>query len=407
LHQNKLSRLLPDLNHLLLTHSDVREAFPQICRRLNRVLAHQHAVISLYDPESARFHVYAQHSPPGASLPKDLSLQLEGSPCGAVYRSRQPIVVDDLRSADFNGETAQELLKHGRRSGCWAPLQTADSVLGAFSVSSGRPGSYRVDDAYLLNEVAGQVSLALASQLAQQQLHAMQAQLREQTYDWNRSFRDIAATAACGVVQWGADGLIADANDFFLTMVGHTRDDIRKGLNCSDLTDEGPYLGLRSAAEEALLDHGSFEPFQQEYRRPDGTRVAVLVSSGILNQKRPPWNALVVDLGSGRLRPRALHETPSPSSVDGGYTMAANSPAIRQILLEVEQAAPNLEVLPVLAPTQATGQQTLRNLERDYIARILHDTNGVVGGNHGAASILGMKRTTLQYKMKKLDIPRR
>ena len=34
LRQNELSRLLPDLNRILLTNSDLRQAFPQICHRL-------------------------------------------------------------------------------------------------------------------------------------------------------------------------------------------------------------------------------------------------------------------------------------------------------------------------------------------------------------------------------------
>jgi formate hydrogenlyase transcriptional activator len=45
-------------------------------------------------------------------------------------------------------------------------------------------------------------------------------------------------------------------------------------------------------------------------------------------------------------------------------------------------------------------------VEREHIRHVLHDTNGVIGGKHGAASRLGLKRTTLQYKMKKLEISR-
>jgi formate hydrogenlyase transcriptional activator len=37
---------------------------------------------------------------------------------------------------------------------------------------------------------------------------------------------------------------------------------------------------------------------------------------------------------------------------------------------------------------------------------VLKDTKGVVGGNGGAAAKLGLKRTTLNSKLKKLDIRR-
>lgn len=46
------SRLAPDLNSFLLCHSDLRRSFPRISRMLHRVLAHQHAELTLYDPES-------------------------------------------------------------------------------------------------------------------------------------------------------------------------------------------------------------------------------------------------------------------------------------------------------------------------------------------------------------------
>jgi formate hydrogenlyase transcriptional activator len=48
--------------------------------------------------------------------------------------------------------------------------------------------------------------------------------------------------------------------------------------------------------------------------------------------------------------------------------------------------------------------QTLAAAERDAIVRALRDANGKVGGPNGAAAKLGMKRTTLQARMRKLKI---
>jgi formate hydrogenlyase transcriptional activator len=49
---------------------------------------------------------------------------------------------------------------------------------------------------------------------------------------------------------------------------------------------------------------------------------------------------------------------------------------------------------------------TLKDLEREYILRALNESNWVVAGRSGAAAKLGMKRTSLQYKMQKLGIIR-
>jgi formate hydrogenlyase transcriptional activator len=49
---------------------------------------------------------------------------------------------------------------------------------------------------------------------------------------------------------------------------------------------------------------------------------------------------------------------------------------------------------------------TLKDLEREHILRALNESNWVVAGRSGAAAKLGMKRTSLQYKMQRLGIIR-
>lgn len=46
----------------------------------------------------------------------------------------------------------------------------------------------------------------------------------------------------------------------------------------------------------------------------------------------------------------------------------------------------------------------LADVDRDEIIRALKDADGQIGGEHGAASRLGLKRTTLIARMKKLGI---
>ena len=48
--------------------------------------------------------------------------------------------------------------------------------------------------------------------------------------------------------------------------------------------------------------------------------------------------------------------------------------------------------------------RTLAEAERVHIVDVLGQTRGVVGGRGGAAARLGMKRTTLLYRMQKLGI---
>jgi formate hydrogenlyase transcriptional activator len=59
---------------------------------------------------------------------------------------------------------------------------------------------------------------------------------------------------------------------------------------------------------------------------------------------------------------------------------------------------------PVPAPTAPAV--TLADAEREHILGTLRETAWVLGGPQGAAARLGMKRSTLRWKMKRLGISR-
>jgi formate hydrogenlyase transcriptional activator len=65
-----------------------------------------------------------------------------------------------------------------------------------------------------------------------------------------------------------------------------------------------------------------------------------------------------------------------------------------------------LSELQPAAPPATAAAVTLADVEREHILGILHETGWVLGGPKGAAVRLGMKRSTLQWKMKRLDISR-
>jgi formate hydrogenlyase transcriptional activator len=77
---------------------------------------------------------------------------------------------------------------------------------------------------------------------------------------------------------------------------------------------------------------------------------------------------------------------------------------------ELKQKPPSQSIAAIMAarmPLRASdGIGTLEDAERDHIVRALGETNWVVGGPEGAAARLGMKRTTLQSRMRKLGITR-
>jgi formate hydrogenlyase transcriptional activator len=99
-----------------------------------------------------------------------------------------------------------------------------------------------------------------------------------------------------------------------------------------------------------------------------------------------------------------------------GYRWPGN---VRELQNVIERAVilsngPTLQVPPAdvqPAPTTVTSPtvaapETLTDAEREHILRALRETNWVLGGPKGAAARLGMKRSTLHWKIRKLGLTR-
>jgi formate hydrogenlyase transcriptional activator len=116
----------------------------------------------------------------------------------------------------------------------------------------------------------------------------------------------------------------------------------------------------------------------------------------------------------GRRMGRPIEEIPRETmSALSSYQWPGN---IRELQNLVERAVilSNDGVLPNPLPTAETKQRatispgatTLRDSERTLILQTLEGVGWVIGGPKGAATKLGLKRTTLIHKMQKLGISR-
>jgi formate hydrogenlyase transcriptional activator len=67
---------------------------------------------------------------------------------------------------------------------------------------------------------------------------------------------------------------------------------------------------------------------------------------------------------------------------------------------------PPLSSLKSAAAPESQAAVTLEEAERDHIRKTLEQTRWVVAGPNGAAARLGIKRSTLYFRMQKLGISR-
>jgi formate hydrogenlyase transcriptional activator len=108
----------------------------------------------------------------------------------------------------------------------------------------------------------------------------------------------------------------------------------------------------------------------------------------------------IEDIPTGTMAALASHSWP-------GNIRELQNLIERAVILANDGVLPN--PLRSSAPetiTWSIAMNTLAEVERGIILRVLENRNWVIGGAQGAASELGLKRTTLLYKMRKLGIAR-
>lgn len=77
------------------------------------------------------------------------------------------------------------------------------------------------------------------------------------------------------------------------------------------------------------------------------------------------------------------------------------------ILTEEKETALHVPLEELTVAQAKCRDRSLEDAEREHIIQVLRETEGILSGADGAASRLGIKRTTLQSRMEKLGISRR
>jgi formate hydrogenlyase transcriptional activator len=90
-----------------------------------------------------------------------------------------------------------------------------------------------------------------------------------------------------------------------------------------------------------------------------------------------------------------------------GWTWPGNARELKNFIERSVILTDGSTLRAPLVELEATQEPNFHAAERRHILRVLRETNGVIGGPGGAAEKLGLKRTTLNSKLKKLGIEKR
>ena len=136
-----------------------------------------------------------------------------------------------------------------------------------------------------------------------------EAEVRQLASGLEAKVRRLVEANVVGIVMWNLEGAITGANEAFLRMVQYDCEDLASGrVRWADLTPPE----WRGHAEQAIADlkeTGSFQPFEKEYFRKDGSRLPVLLGGALFEGSGKEGVAFVLDLSEQKRTERALRRS--------------------------------------------------------------------------------------------------
>lgn len=148
---------------------------------------------------------------------------------------------------------------------------------------------------------------------ARQECAAAQRQLEETVARYGR----LIESNIIGIISADLDGRIFEANEAFLQMVGHTREELHSGrLRWTELTPpDSPHA--EDQALQELWASGACTPYEKELLHQDGRRVPALIGLASLERYPRRYIGFVLDLSERERAERELRQAKEAAEAAG------------------------------------------------------------------------------------------
>jgi formate hydrogenlyase transcriptional activator len=510
-HERDRLRLLLELTNSMTSKLDLRHLVESLSTNLLSVTRCDFCALLLPDADSGELRVTTLYNPESrGSLCDGTLIPIHGSICGKAFWTGKTQHFDhfeDVRhDPDSFGNSVgrrfyQRVMAEGLLSGCDLPLIGRNGVVGVLAALKRSERAFSNDDVAFLEQVAGQVAIAVENALdygkAIKDRDKETTQRRYLEEEVRAEFGDIVGASPALQTALSLVSVVAPADSSVLILgeTGTGKELIARAIHNLSGRRERAFVKLNCAAiplgllESELFGHergaftgaiaqkpGRFElahkgtlfldevgdiPLElqakllrvlqeQEFERLGSNKthkvdvrliaathrdLAGMVKQGrfredlyyrlkvfpihvpALRQRTEDIPTLVWHFTAlyGRRMNKAIDDIP-PETMDAlvRYRWPGN---VRELQNFVERAvilsprsvlrAPTSELEPFPSPRASNVPLSgLAEVERDHILQALEASHWVIGGPQGAAARLGMKRTSLAYRMKKLRIRR-
>ena len=504
-------RLLLEITNSMTSRLDLPRLVEALSTNLLRVTRCDFCALLLPDADSGQLRVTTLYNPEArGSLCDGTLIPIHGSSCDKAFRTGKTQhfnhyeeVRDDPEyfGSNVGRPFYQRVLAEGLVSGCDLPLIGRGGVVGVLAALKRSERAYSKDDVTFLEQVAGQVAIAVENALDYENaVRDRDKETKQRLYleeEIRSEFTEIIGESPALKTALSLASVVAPTDSTVLVLgeTGTGKELVARAIHKLSSRSEKAFVKLNCAAiplgllESELFGHekgaftgaigqktGRFEladkgtlfldevgdiPLElqakllrvlqeQEFERLGSNRthkvdvrliaathrdLPAMIEQGTFREdlyyrmkvfpiRVPALRQRTEDIPKlvrhftevyARRMNKKIEEIPS-ETMDAlvRYRWPGN---VRELQNFIERAvilsphttlrAPTSELEPLHAPKESELILTgVAQLERDHILRALEASNWVVAGPNGAAARLGMKRTSLVYRIKKLGISR-
>jgi PAS domain S-box-containing protein len=199
-------------------------------------------------------------------------------------RTQETVMLDDA-SAQNPFSADPYIIQRRARSILSLPLINQGTLIGILYLENNlTPHVFTPDRVTVLKVLASQAAISLENTRLYRDLEDREGRIRR-----------LVDANILGIFIWNLEGAIVEANEAFLRMVQHDREDLVTGrVRWTDLTP----AEWRERDERAVIElngTGIVQPYEKEFFRRDGNRLPVLLGSALF-EGRSEGVAFVLDL---------------------------------------------------------------------------------------------------------------
>jgi formate hydrogenlyase transcriptional activator len=174
---------LLEVSKSIASHRNLSELFHDLAERLHRLVNFHFLTMMLHDATRNVMRLHLLETAAPGKLQAGEEYAMEESPSALVWRTQEPLIIDDLERETRFPRVLKSLRDQKVRSVCSLPLTSAHRRLGTLVFGAKETGAYTADGLAFPLLVASQVAVAVDNALHFQEAQALQSQL---THDRNR-----------------------------------------------------------------------------------------------------------------------------------------------------------------------------------------------------------------------------